>query len=564
MNKYYLKIIFIFSILSFSNLCWATLSATADRTELGADETLQLTVSYNKKVAGEPDFSPLVRDFEILSNNRQQQSSWINGTSTSSTNWKILLLPKRQGQLKIPALSFKGKTSNSIAILVRPADPSAKSAGNQAVFIETSIDKNSVYIQEQIILTHRLYYSVQLQSINISEFEIPDALIQQVSENQFTQRIKGKNYSVIEVKFSLFPQAAGKLNIPAQRISALEGSGFGFFSRGKRIMRRTEAKTVDVMVRPAHIAPNQWTPSSKLSLKETWSSPATTLTAGEPITRTISISAQGLTAAQIQPLPTIEKPKTEDKGFKIYPDQPKLEDKKSVQGILGTRTESIAMVPNQEGELILPAIEVEWWDTVNNRMQTSRLPARSFTVIAGDTAPQNNSDSVTANKITTALNAPSVQSEIQQSSLLTRWSLTLNALLIAALVGLLYLRRTPPHPRTASPSTAVSSSKQQLRLIEKQAAEKKFGAMRDSILQWGAEVFPKQPPRSLKQLATIMENHDLQQQFAILDQCLFKAETEDKSAVDISVIVKQLKAYSPVRNAGKDRGVKLKPLYPDS
>jgi len=566
MKNYYLKTALTFLILSACASCWAALSLTADRTELETNETLQLTVIYGDTVAGEPDFSPIQRDFEIISNSRQQQSSRMNGTSTSSTSWKMLLLPKRQGQLSIPALSFKGHASNSLKILVRPANSAGNGAVDQPVFTETSIDKNSAYIQEQIILTQRLYTSVQLQDLSLSELEIPDVLVQRIGETQFQKVIHGKNHLVVEIKFALFPQTAGKLSIPAQRISAFEASSGGqfggFFSRGKRILRLTEAKTLDIMPRPAHIAPNQWMPSSKLILSQTWSHHSNSLTVGEPITRTINISAQGLTAAQIQPLPTINQ-ETENKRFKIYPDQPKLEDQQNAQGILGLRSESTAMVPNQEGALTLPAIEIEWWDTLNKRMQTSRLPARSFTVIAADTAPQNNSGDnlAAANNTAPALNSPSVQSE---TSPVTRWSLTLNALLIAALVALLYLRRTPPRRKTTAPITAISSSKQQLKQIEKLAADNSLGAMRDAILQWGAEAFPEQPPRSLKQLGTIMENDQLLEQFAVLDQQLFKAETKEQIAVDTATIVKQLKSYSPVRNSAKSRETELKPLYPDS
>ena len=80
-----------------------------DRSEIETDETLQLTVTYSgQAITGEPNFSALKRDFEIVSNSQQQQYSWVNGETKSSTDWKIVLIPKKQGQLIIPALSFKG------------------------------------------------------------------------------------------------------------------------------------------------------------------------------------------------------------------------------------------------------------------------------------------------------------------------------------------------------------------------------------------------------------------------------------------------------------------------
>jgi hypothetical protein len=559
MSRVFKNSILIIFLFFMALPSWASLLSAVDRTEIESDETLQLTVTYSgQAVTGEPDFSLLKRNFEILSNNRQQQYSWVNGETKSSTDWKILLLAKRQGQLTIPALKFKGHSSKAIRVSVRPANKANNKAGNQPIFIQTSIDKNSAYIQEQIILSHRLHYSVPLQDISISEFEIPDAVIQQVSEERFNKSINGKNYSIIEIKFALFPQNVGKLSIPSQRFTAFETSGSqfgGFFSRGNRLARLSEQKTIDILPRPSHISASQWMPSSQLKLEQSWSNKTATLTAGEPITRTIKITALGLTAAQIQPLPSIE-----NSDVKLYPDQAVLEDKQTNRGILGIRSESVAIVPNQAGKLTLPSIEVKWWDTVNNRMQTSRLPEKTFTVIAAKNTTQISYEN-------NAINQHAIATENQETtsslSKLTHWSLTLNALLVALIIGLLYWRRNTPPKLATKATTKLSNSKQQLNQIAKLAKDSNLAAMRDSILLWGAEVFVQQPPRSLNQLADLMANPELKQQFALLDKVLFKADSNGVSEVDTQAIVKTLKGFSATDNNARDRGTQLKPLYPN-
>ena len=560
MNRSFKNSIVTIIFIILATPSWASLISQVDRTQIESNETLQLTVTYSGKSSnGEPSFNQLQRDFEIISNSRQQQYSWINGEQTSSTNWTLSLLPKKKGRLTIPALSFNADSSRPIAIVVRAANANPAAGGNQPVFIQTSIDKSSAYIQEQIILTHRLHYSVPLQDISISEFDIPDAIIQQVSEERFNKRINGKNYSIIEVKFALFPQNIGKLIIPQQRFTAFEASGSqfgGFFSRGNRLMRLTEEQTIDIAPKPSHISASNWMPSSKVTLEESWSDPSETLTAGEPITRTIKITALGLTAAQIQPLPNLE-----NTGVKLYPDQAALEDKKTNRGILGIRAESVAIVPNQEGQLRLPAIELTWWDTVNKRMQTSRLPEKIFTVVAAKTSlpisVENNSTSNIITSAKTPVNANTV-------SQITQWSLTLNALLIAVIVGLLYWRRNGQTKPVKKETTRLPNAKQQLNQIAKQAAENKLAAMRDNILLWGAEVFPQQPPISLNQLADLMANPELKQQFALLDQGLFKADEDDSLAVDSALIVKHLKGFSGTKDQTMRRGKRLKSLYPHS
>lgn len=559
MNRSFKNSILTIVLILLAAPSWASLSSQVDRTQIESNETLQLTVTYSGKSSnGEPNFSQLQSDFEIISNSRQQQYSWINGEQKSSTDWKLLLLPKKQGRLTIPALNFNGDTSKAISIVVRAANTNPAAGANQPVFIQTSIDKDSAYIQEQIMLTHRLHYSLPLQDISISEFDIPDAIIQQVSEERFNKRINGKNYSIIEVKFALFPQSVGKLSIPQQRFSAFETSGSqfgGFFSRGNRLVRLTEEKTIDILPKPSHISAANWLPSSQVTLEESWSDSSDTLTAGEPITRTIKMTALGLTASQIQPLPSIE-----NTGLKLYPDQAVLEDKQTNRGILGVRAESVAIVPNQEGQLRLPAIELKWWDTVNNRIQTSRLPEKIFTVVAATTSPQISIEDSPAINLTTsaetAVNPPAVCQ-------LTHWSLTLNALLIAVIVGLLYLRRNDPTKPMTKEITRLPNAKQRLNQIAKQAADNNLDAMRDSILLWGAEVFSQQPPRSLNQLADLMANPELKQQFGLLDQGLFKSDNDNSIEVDTAEIIKCLKSFSGTNNHPSSRGTQLKPLYPN-
>ena len=535
---------------------WASLSSTVDRTQIETNETLQLTVRYSGKApSGEPDFSGIERDFSIASNSRQQQYSWVNGQSTSYTDWKILLIPKRQGKLTIPSLNFMGSRSQAVVINVRPADPSANATSGQPVFIETTVDKDMAFIQEQIILTHRLHYSVPLQDISISEFEIPDAIIQQISEERFNKRINGKNYSIIEIKFALFGQSVGKLKIPSQRFTAFEtsNSGFGgFFSRGNRVIRLTEEKIVNIAAIPAHLSASRWMPSSQVRIEQSWSDNSSTLTAGEPITRTITISALGLSAAQIQPLPSLQ-----NNQLKLYPDQPTLEDKQTNRGILGVRNESVAIVPNQAGQITIPAIEIEWWDTVNNRMQTSRLPSKTFNVVAGNTV------NPITNKQPT-INPPAVINSGNKGEIpaITRWSLGLNALLIALLVALFYWRKKPIAVKQRVETEPAITAKQLLKKIEKLAADNRLAEMRDSIIHWGAEVFSQQPPRSLNQLADLMANSELKQQFNQLDQSLFKADSGKDAKVDCQSIIKALRQFVPVKTPNHSARKELKPLYP--
>ncbi|MDG1484705.1 MAG: BatD family protein [Porticoccaceae bacterium] len=563
MNVSMVKNLLPLLLLAVSTLSWAALTATVDRSVIDSNETLQLVIRYDGQVmTGQPDFSPLENDFEILSNNRQQQYSWVNGQSESYTDWTMVLMPKRTGLVLIPSLNFKKDVSNAVEIRVRSASAAAAGAGKQPIYTETLVDKESAYIQEQLVLTHRLYTSVQLSDLSLSDLNVPDVILQKIGDNQYQKTINGRNYLIVEIKYALFPQVAGKLVIPPLRFGAYESNGRsqfgGFTNRGTRIFRSTESKIVDVNARPAHIAADQWMPSSEVQLAEQWSTDLNNLTVGEPVTRAIAISAAGLTGAQITPIQIIE-----SDDYKIYPDQPQLQEQAKDSTIVGTRTETLAMVPGRAGEITFPAINVRWWDTVNQRMQTASLAAKTVQVRPGTALAISPATVQPQAMESLAIGASEKPSEL---SLLTNLSLAFNALLIAALALLLLKRpRSGLAGRTsAEPATpALLSLKQKFKAIEIQADKNNMMGMRDAILVWGRQLFAETPPTTLKDLSLLLADLELQQQFTQLDRQLYK-DNASGDQLDIQLLLQRLKQQSSFsRKSTATRGQELQSLYPE-
>lgn len=550
---------------------WATLTATADRTVLDSNETLQLTLRYNGQVfTGEPNFAVLQRNFKILSNNRQQQYSMMNGRTESFTDWKLTLAPKRLGRLLIPSIKFKKDISDAIEITVRKASPS--NATGQAVYTETLVDKSAVYVQEQLLLTHRLYTSIQLTDLSIEPLEIPGAIVQKTGQNQFRKRIGNRDYIVVETAYALFPQASGKLEIPAIGISAYQvgnNSQNSFFrSRGNQLIRNTEPKIIDVMAKPAHIAADQWMPSSQLQLNQQWSSSLDQLVVGEPITRTITISAKGLTGAQIQPL-SLEP----SSDYRVYPDQAQLDEQVGASGVNGIRRESFALVPNRQGKISLPEISVRWWDTANQRMQTATLEAVDLHIGPALTDSTTAMDSYLTPIDMAESDPASPETADEQSSLdqsgpswLIQLSLALNALLLALVAALLLRRPAQSLPRTTDNSPANSPRlklKQHIKAMEIAAAKEDLAAVRESILSWGRCAFPEEKIKTLDEIALLCNqaaDPALGEQFRLLDENLYKRKSGEKP--DLKLLAVLLKSLDTPAAKRKTSTNGLKPLYP--
>ena len=547
---------------------WATLTATADRTIIHSNETLQLLVRLDSQaLIGEPDFTVIESNFEILSTSRQQQYSRVNGQTQSYTDWNLLLAPKRTGRLLVPSIKYKKDISNAIEITVRQA--TASSATGQPVYTETLVDKTEIYTQEQLLLTHRLYTSVALSNFDPDPLSVDDVIMHKVSETQFAKNIGGKDYRVVEYIYALFPQVSGKLQIPALRFSAYQTSnnGYGgFSSRGNRIVRSTDAKTIDVMPRPTHIDMDNWMPASNLRLDQQWSSPPDQLKVGEPVTRNIRITANGLTAAQIMPLSL-----SESDDYKIYPDQPQLDDNADASGVTGIRRESFALVPNRPGEITLPAVTVRWWDSGKQRMQTAKLDPVTLQVAAAEVSQLNPYNSAPATALTDRLaiesvpEAPKSLATELRSSLPLQISLASNGLLMALLL-LIWLRRST----TVAPArdlTGLNSArlelKQLLTNIERAAGKSDLAPLRDSLLAWGRCIFPQQKINTLAEIASLLDHAQLQQQFDLLDQTLYNNSTEQQP--DLKLLVNLVRnVVVPKTESSQAAKAELKPLYPSS
>ena len=568
-------------LLIISTLClgtmvasdsYAALTAKVDRTVLDSNETLRAELRYDGQVfTGEPDFGPLIKDFEVLSNNRQQNYSNVNGKTESYTAWTLELRPKRAGILLIPSLTFKKEVSNAIELRVRAA-PSNSSAnpGTQPIYTETTVDANTPYVGQQVILTHRLYTSVQLRDFALSELAIDKAVLHRLGDTQYQKVINGRNYLVLEVKYAIFPQSEGPLIIPSLRFGAYEvnnRSQFGVFNnRGNQIVRDTEPKSLEVTARPPQASVDGWMPSTSVTMEQRWSGDIDSVTVGEPVTRTITIRAEGLSAAQITPL---QEP--QGNNYRGYPDQPQLDEIVTTNGLTATRIESLALVPNNSGEITLPAVELIWWDTNSNKRRVASLPSITLQVSPSennDIAANNNNVMEGANDAMTKLASDASKPKV---SFMTNLSLALNALLMTLIVTLLIGRKRKALAARSQQAALSSDSarlnlKQQLRAIESEAKDDNLMAMREAILRWGKTLFAENPPSTLKSLGDLLGNPSISQLFAQLDQQLYQHNGVPATTLDVTLLLASLKKESNFsrESASKSKsGKALQSLYPD-
>jgi len=354
------------------------LTASVDRNELAINETFTLTLRYSgNERGGQPDFHLLEQDFEVLSRQQSNQYRVFNGKAESFVEWTLVLAPVKEGKLFVPSLHMHGQVSDAIPMTINKAGETPSSNNRQA-FLEVELDKDKVYVQEQLLVKVRLYTTVGLHDIATDPLQIPGAHVEKVDEQRYERRINGVGHAVYELTYAVFPESSGQLQIPALNYVAVTGrrDPFSLFNRNaQRIRLRSETKTVQVEPKPDSYSGSHWLPAASLGLVQSWSKDPEDFKVGEPITRIITLRAEGLRAAQLPPLP-----KLNIEGLKTYPDQPQQEDQAGVNGITGSRIETTAIVATKPGSYQLPPVTITWWDSKTGRQRATQLPAFRFNV----------------------------------------------------------------------------------------------------------------------------------------------------------------------------------------
>ncbi len=393
---------FIFALFFFS--FWAHASSIAvsvDRNPVALNESFKLTFSSSNEPDNAPDFSPLEQDFEILSRSQSSNVSIINGQYQRRVEWLLQVLAKREGRLLIPEISFGRDKSTASAVEVKKGQIAHQSisAGGD-LFIEVEADPVRPMVQSQVIYRLRVYRKVSISGGNLTEPTLPDALVEQLGEdNNFETQYQGQTYVVTERKYAIFPQKSGRVTIPSIELNAElvvgQRPGFGgFFNRNITRTKRVKSKSIelDVSPIPKQFAHYHWLPAESVSLSETWSEKKLQVNVGEPLTRTITITAKGASSDQLPELNSIsgKAPTDWSESIKIYPDQPVLDEQKKIDGVVSTRQEKVAVIPSKAGEYSLPKIEIPWWNTKTGKMEFAVLPQRQLTAIGANepvTAP---------------------------------------------------------------------------------------------------------------------------------------------------------------------------------
>jgi len=399
-----------------------------NRTTIGIGEQFSLTVELSgseAQSAPSPQLPDLSNFSRYLGYNTSQSIQMINGRMNVSRSMVHYYIAQKEGSYQIPAvtLDFKGRTIRSDPIDIKivkgststpppsgrqpqPSPPGQKSRIEPEVslegnlFLRAEADTTSVYVQQPITVSFKIYTRVDVSNYVISE--LPDFLGFWIEDYELPPQprtseeiIGGKRYLVAEIKKSaLFPTAAGEKTIDPLEIECevriRDRSTRDIFDRffdndffpspiGRTVRTKLASEPLKINVKPL---PAEGRPADfsgavgKFNLESSLDKDQ--ITANEALSLKIKISGTG--NIKMLPKPEIAFPR----DFEIY--DPKVEQKINRKGssISGSKEYEYVMIPRRGGDFRIPSFSFSYFDPSASVYKNLETTEYSLSVAAGD------------------------------------------------------------------------------------------------------------------------------------------------------------------------------------
>lgn len=371
----------------------------------------QFKLSFNLDAKAERFQAPDLSKFRVFSGPNQSTSmKWVNGVVSNSTSYNYILAAKQEGKFIIgPAeVQFENQSlrSNPIEIVVSAqtqqqnpannnpqASASAPNTGNEMdknVFLRVQVSNANPYEGEQIVVTYKLYYRIDV--INIEAEKLPSfkgfsSYDIQVKNSNLPQEVMGGiRYNVAGIQqMVLFPQRAGELEIDALELKTIvrvaaqrrPRSIFDqFFGSYQDIEHRCKSQNLKIQVKalpskgkPANFkgAVGSYTFTSEIDKDS--------LGANEALNLSSVISGKG--DINLLPEPQFKFPV----DFEVYDPKTNVSSTASSAGINGKKSFEYLVIPRHSGVFEIRSEGFSYFDPIKATYVT--IPAKSYKIKVG-------------------------------------------------------------------------------------------------------------------------------------------------------------------------------------
>jgi hypothetical protein len=503
------------------------LSASVDRNAVLLDESIVLNLVAQGSASRDAlDFTALQTDFRTSQPSFSQSTQIINGSMSRTVTWSINLYPKQTGTFTIPSFTIDGQSSNQFTVRILPVD-TASSEQPREFYVTSSIDNQVIYLQQQILYTVKIHLSRDIQRGQLTQPSLTGAIVEQIGEDQdYQEIIDGVRYRIIERKYAIIPQSSGQFTISGPMFEAEVPTNsrrsFANFGRSKNIARRAPDIDIDVRPIPDNYS-DTWLPSELVELTEQWQGDTQPLQVGEPVTRTITLTALGLTKEQ---LPSISLPY--HPSFKVYPEQAKLATVERNNRLIAQGVFNSAIIPEEAGNFVLPEVRIAWFNVNTGETQFASIPARSIEVVDKTdniaNTPQTQAPSNQALQVPPSDEEVAIDESHQSGSLQLLYFavyalIATNILTLVAFYVFYLMKKSTTGNKKAVPATITRLPQQEdeaFKRVKDLVEQGKLTGVNEALENWLSIMFAQQYYSISASLATYPESNALEAYNSIL------------------------------------------------
>lgn len=266
----------------------------------------------------------------------------------------------------------------ALAVLIAVALPQHDVRAQQVQpIVRATIDPSRVVVGQQTTLRIVVLAPNYMTSPpELPGFQLRNAVTRQLQSLNTSEEREGVSYAGIRFDFAVFPLEAGSYAIADQTV---------------RIKYAAEPPaTREVVVALPQVSFEAFIPESAAALRPFLSASRLTasqeikrssdqLKAGDAVTRTVTIRAEGTPAMLLPPQKFVA-----IDGLRLYPAQPVLEDRTEARSdvISSTRVDSTTYMLERPGNYALPAIDIGWFNVGSARSEIVHLDPVSLNVAA--------------------------------------------------------------------------------------------------------------------------------------------------------------------------------------
>jgi len=375
---------------------------TLSQETIGLDEQAILEVEVKGSTQDMPSPSlPTLPMFEIYSQGRSTNISYVNGVVEASVTNRYLLVPSKAGTYPIENISVvyqnRRYVGNSVTLTVvsRGASVSPQlerraldTVGNSKdYFLEASVDNRNPYVSQQVTLTLKLFIAVQYYgSPELVEPTTTGFWTELLgTRGPYQQRVNDRTYRVIERKYALFPTATGEQTIGRATITVTVQSRqqnqrrdpfdiFGMLGAGEEVQIRSQSLTVNVKSLPVEGRPGDFSGTvGRFTLKATPTKREVEV--NQPVSVNFLINGVGNIKSVAEPvIPDLP-------DFRVYKASSNESVSKLDERLGGTRTFEEVFIPKRPGQLVVPAVSFSYFDPEAGQYRTARTEPITLNVI---------------------------------------------------------------------------------------------------------------------------------------------------------------------------------------